>query len=400
VIEQEATRPAEGAYPEEVRFVRVDGREFVLVGTAHVSRESADLVRRVIEEQRPDRVCVELDEQRHRALTQKTDWESLDLKQLIRTKQLTTLLVNLLLASYQKRLGLKLGVLPGTELIEATRVAEERGIPVSLCDRNVRVTILRAWRSMSWWKKNTLAAALLGGVFGKAELTEEDLRELRQRDVLSDLIADLAREMPVLKRVLIDERDAYLATKIRDAEGRRVVAVVGAGHLDGIEQALSQQSETDLAAIETIPEAFPLWKVVAWLVPALIVGGLVALALTKGPEVAGDNLRFWILINGIPAAIGAALAAAHPLTVLAAFLAAPVTSLSPVIGAGYVTALVQAYLRPPRVRDFQVVSEEILELRSWWRNRLLRVFLAFLMPTLGSVIGTWVGGARILRDLF
>jgi pheromone shutdown-related protein TraB len=319
---------------------------------------------------------------------------------LIRTKQLTTLLVNLLLASYQKRLGLKLGVMPGTELLEATRVAEEKGIPVSLCDRNVRITILRAWRSMSWWKKNTLLAALLAGMFGKEELSEDDLRELRQNDVLTELIQDLATEMPVLKRVLIDERDIYLAQKIRESEGKRIVAVIGAGHLEGICNSLTEGRHEELETIERIPTALPIWKYAGWLIPAVIVGGLIALAWTKGPEVAGENLRFWILINGIPSGIGAILALAHPMTILAAFLAAPITSLSPLIGAGYVTAFVQVYFQPPRVRDFQSVSEEILVLRSWWRNRLLRVFLAFILPTLGSVLGTYIGGAQIIRNLF
>ena len=399
-ITGDAPERSERDYPEEVRILEVDGREFVLVGTAHVSRESADLVRRVIEEEQPDRVCVELDEQRFKALTQKTNWEALDLKQLIRTKQLTTLMVNLLLASYQKRLGLKLGVMPGTELLEAIHVAEEREVPVSLCDRNVRLTILRAWRSMSWWKKNTLLAALLTGVFGTEELSEEDLRQLRQRDVLSELIQDLAREMPALKEVLIDERDTYLAQKIRESEGHRVVAIVGAGHLDGIERALVEGRQEDLAKLEEIPETVPVVKIVGWTIPFIILGGLVALALTKGPEVAGENLRFWILINGIPSGIGAILAAAHPLTILAAFVAAPITSLSPVIGAGYVTAFVQAYFRPPRVRDFQAVSEDVFVFGAWWRNRLLKVFLAFLLPTLGSIVGTYVGGAQIIRNLF
>jgi pheromone shutdown-related protein TraB len=309
-------------------------------------------------------------------------------------------MVNLLLASYQKRLGLKLGVMPGTELLEAVRAAEECDVPVTLCDRNVRLTILRAWRSMSWWKKNTLLAALLTGVFGKEELSEDDLRELRQRDVLSELIQDLAREMPALKEVLIDERDTYLAQKVRESEGQRVVAVVGAGHLDGIERALVEGRQEDLGKLEKIPEALPVMKIVGWTIPFVIVGGLVALALTKGPEVAGQNLKFWVLINGIPSGIGAILAAAHPVTILAAFLAAPITSLSPVIGAGYVTAFVQAYFRPPRVRDFQTVSEEVFEFGAWWRNRLLKVFLAFLLPTLGSIVGTYVGGAQILRNLF
>lgn len=387
-------------YPDEVRFVEVDGREIVLVGTAHVSRESADLVRRVIEAERPDRVCVELDEQRYKALVHKTDWEKLDLKQLIRGKQLTTLLVNLLLASYQKRLGQELGVMPGTELLAAAQAAEELGIPVSLCDRNVRVTILRAWRSMSWWKKNTLLAALLAGMFSRETLSEADLRELRRRDALTEMIAELARELPVLKRVLIDERDAYLAQKIRAAEGRRLVAVVGAGHLEGIERALATPAQHDLSPLETVPEPFPLGKVAGWLVPATIVAGLGALAWLKGPQVAGEHLRFWVLVTGTPCAIGAMLAAGHPATIVAAFVAAPITTLSPFLGAGYVTALVQAYFRPPRVHDIQSVADEVTQFGAWWRNRLLRVFLAFILPTIGAIVGTYIGGARILQDLF
>jgi len=396
----ETDHSARRDYPDEVRVVEVDGREIIVVGTAHVSRESAELVRRVIAEERPDRVCIELDEQRFQALRRKTDWEALDLKQLIRTKRLPTLALNLLLASYQKRLGHELGVMPGTELLAAADAADELGIPVALCDRNVRVTILRAWRSMSWWKKNTLLAALLSGVFSRQTMSEDDLRELRKRDVLSEMIDELARELPVLKRVLIDERDAYLAHNIRKAAGARIVAVVGAGHLDGIERALAGPDQADLSGLESIPPVWPVMKVVGWLVPLSIVAGLAALAWFKGPAVAGDNLRFWILINGIPCAIGAALAAGHPATIVAAFLAAPVTSLSPLIGAGYVTALVQTYFRPPRVRDFQNVSDEMASLAAWWRNRLLRVFLTFVLPTLGSIVGTYVGGARILRELF
>jgi len=395
----EATERAPRDYPDEVRIVEFSDREFVIVGTAHVSRESADLVRRVIAEERPDRVCVELDEQRFQALTHKTNWEALDLKQLIRARQLTTLLLNLLLASYQKRLGHELGVMPGTELLAAAEAAAELDIPVSLCDRNVRVTILRAWRSMSLWKKNTLLVAVLEGMFSRERLSEEDLRELRRRDVLSEMIGELARELPVLKRVLIDERDAYLAQKIRDAAGTRIVAVVGAGHLEGIERALGERRQENLAQLETIPAVLPVAKVVGWLVPILILAGLGALAWIKGPAVAGENLRFWVLITGIPCAVGALLAAAHPATVVAGFLAAPVTSLSPLIGAGHVTALVQAYFRPPRVRDFQNVAEELPRLGAWWRNRLLRVFLAFVLPTLGAIVGVYLGSARILRDL-
>jgi pheromone shutdown-related protein TraB len=357
-------------------------------------------VRRVIETEKPDHVCVELDEQRFKALSQKNRWESLNLKQVIRNRQLPTLLINLLLSSFQKRIGGKLGVLPGTELLEATKAAEDHGIPYSLCDRNIRVTMLRAWRSMSLWKKNQLLAAILAGAAGSEELSEEELARMRQHDVLSEMMNELATAMPNLKRILIDERDTYLAEKILQADGKRIVAVVGAGHVEGIKAALHAGERADLAPIEEIPDAVPVGRIIGWGIPVVILGSLGLIAYTKGGAVAGENLVFWILANGIPAGIGAILALAHPLTILTAFLAAPITSLTPVIGAGYVTAFVQAFVQPPLVRDFHGVTDEIARLRCWWSNRLLRLFLAFLFPTLGSLIGTGVGGSKILSDLF
>jgi len=396
----QTTPPDRSDYPEEVRIVRRGGREFVLVGTAHVSRESTDLVRRVIETERPDRVCVELDEPRHQALSQRTRWENMNLRQIIRRKQLPTLLANLLLGSYQKKIGQRLGVIPGAELLEATVVADDLEIPYSLCDRNIRVTMLRAWRSMSLLQKWKLLAAMLASLLTDDEISEEDLRRLRDTDVLSELLDGLARGLPTLKRVLVDERDTYLAEMIRRADGAHIVAVIGAGHLDGVTRLLEQDGASDVESINEIPKTAPVWKYVGWGIPALIVSGLLAVAWTKGAPVAGQNLVYWILANGIPSGLGAVLALAHPLTIVIAFLCAPLTSLTPVIGAGYVTAFVQAYLQPPLVRDFQTALDDASVMRRWWSNRLLKVFLAFLFPTIGSVIGTYVGGYEIYSTLF
>ncbi len=366
-----------------------------------MSQESADLVREVIEKERPDCVCVELDRQRFEALSQRQRFEDLDLRQVIRRRQLSTLIVNLVLAAYQKQLGLQLGVMPGTELLAATEVAQDLSIPVALCDRDVGITLRRAWRAMSPWKKFLLMSALLGSIFEKQELSEDDLRELRKQDVLSRLMAELGEAFPALKEVLIDERDAYLTQKMREAAGERVVAVVGAGHVEGIRRSLQHEAGgTDLAPFEAIPPARPILKWIGWGIPAVILGSLAAIALRKGVAAAGENALFWILANGVPSMLGAILALAHPLTVVAAFAAAPFTSLTPVIGAGYVTAFVQTYLRPPLVRELQEVSKDVLHPRRWWRNRLLRIFLVFVFTTLGSFIGTWVGGAEIVSNLF
>jgi pheromone shutdown-related protein TraB len=383
-----------------VHRARVDGREFIIVGTAHISRESADLVREVIERERPDCVCVELDAQRYAALSQKAHWEALDLKQVIRSKQLAALFANLVLASYQKKLGGALGVLPGTELLEAAKAAEALGIPISLCDRDVRVTLRRAWASLSFWKKLELVSTLALSILESPEIGEEELRKLRERDVLSELMRELGEAMPSVKETLIDERDTVLTEKMKQARGEKIVAVVGAGHVEGICRALPEHRDVDLEAINVVPPVSAVWKWVGWGIPAVIVGSLVFIGATKGVAVAGQNLLYWIVVNGVPSMLGALLAFAHPITVAAAFFVAPITSLTPVIGAGYVLAFLQAYLQPPVVKELEQLTDDIGVPRRWWRNRMLRIFLVFILTTLGSFIGTYVGGVEIVKNLF
>jgi len=385
---------------EDVEILELDGREFVLVGTAHISQHSVDLVREVIEAEKPDAVCVELDAQRYEALSQQKKFESLDLREVIRNRQLAALLMNMLLASYQKRLGGKLGVTPGSELLEATKVASENDIPISLCDREIRITLRRAWGALSLWKKALLVSNFVVGAFEDPELDEEELERIKQKDVLSELMKELGAAMPALKEALIDERDRFLAQKIRETPGQRLVAVVGAGHMQGMKEAIRNQTDADLERISEIPKVSPIWKWVGWAIPAIIVGSLAYIGLTQGAQAAGDGLAFWFLVNALPCALGGLIALAHPLTILAAFFSAPFTSLTPVIGAGYVTAFVQVWVQPPRVKEFQTVGDDIATAKAWWQSRLLRVFLVFLLTTLGSVIGTWVGGSMIVTQVF
>ena len=370
------------------------------MGTAHISRESADLAKAVISEVEPDVVCLELDSQRYAALTEQRGFEALNLREVLRKRQIATLILNLLLSTYQRQLGLQLGVMPGTEFLEAAKLAEASGIDIALCDRDVRITLRRGWRSLSLWKKLMLTSGLAASAFEKQELSEEDLRELRQQDVLTRVMEELGEAFPNLKRVLIDERDVYLAERMRQSTGDRAVAVVGAGHVAGMLRALAEAPRGDLSGLETIPSSTPWLKWAGWAIPALIIAALGVIGLMKGADAFRENLWFWILANGVPSGLGAALALGHPLTVLSAFLAAPLTSLTPVIGAGYVTAFVQTYLRPPLVGELRTVAEDAGHFRGWFRNRLLRIFLVFILSTLGSVIGTWVGGAEIFTNLF
>ena len=389
-----------GQYDSDVSVLTVGDKTVILVGTAHVSQESVELVKLVFEQEHPDDVCVELDAKRFEAISHPNRWESLDLKEIIRKQQLSTLMVNLVLASFQKRLGDKLGVLPGMEMLEAIRMAEKHNIPVILGDRDVRVTMRRAWRNTPFWRKSLLVSSLMLSIFDTTEVSEDEIRNLKKQDVLSEMMKELGEEVPTLKVALIDERDRYLAKKIVETPGKRTVAVVGAGHVAGICKIIEQQVSIDLEELNYIPPVSPIWKMVGWSIPLLIVGSIAWIGWQKGADAAGDNALFWILANGIPSGIGGILAMAHPLTILTAFASAPFTSLTPVIGVGYVTAFVQAYLQPPIVKDFQTVAEDIAIPGRWWKSRLLRVFLAFLLPTIGSIIGTWVGGTRIVSNLF
>lgn len=382
-----------------VRRLDQDGREIILIGTAHVSQKSVDLVHQLIEEEKPDLVCVELDQKRYESLADSERWKDLDLKKIIKNKQLSTLMINLILASYQKKLGDKLGVRPGAELMEATQHAMQQGIPVELCDRDVRVTMRRAWKSTSFLRKGYLLASLIASLFHDSDITEENIEALKETDALSELMIELGTAMPELKRVLIDERDTYISEKIKNGKGHKIVAVVGAGHLQGIVEALTSDRSDQMEEISSIPPVSPIWKTVGWLVPVLIIGSLGLIGLTKGVSVAGGSFIYWVLANGIPSSLGAAAGLSHPLTILAAFLGAPLTSLTPVIGAGYLCAFVQAVAQPPVVHEFETVLEDMANWRRWWNNKLLKVFLAFILPGFGSMIGTWIGGYEIISTL-
>jgi pheromone shutdown-related protein TraB len=387
-------------YPEDVHPLDLgNDRTLLLIGTAHISQESVDLVEKVIEQEQPDCICIELDDKRYQALTQKKRWQSLDLKEIIRKKQLSTLLVNLLMASYQKRLGGQTGVTPGAELLAAATKANEHNIAISLCDRDARITLRRAWKSTSFLKKGLLFSSLLASVFDNTEIDEEKLSELKKKDVLTELMDEMGESLPDVKKVLIDERDIFLSEKIKGSPGKKLVAVVGAGHVAGIKERIQQNNHYQMDDINTVPPVSKVWKWIGWTIPLIIIGSLFTIGYQKGASVAGANLLFWILANGIPAAIGALLALAHPFTTMGAFAAAPITSLTPVIGAGYVTAFIQVMTRPPVVREFETVGDDIGTFNGWWKNKLLRVFLVFLLTGLGSAIGTYIGGYEIIKNL-
>ncbi len=384
----------------DIKRLSLDGREYVLVGTAHISQESVETVKAVIREENPDTVCVELDEQRHRALRNPDHWQSLNLVQILRQGQAPFLLANLALASFQKRMGLQTGVKPGAELAAAAVTAEETGKELKLVDREIRTTLLRAWRGAGLWKKLNLMAGLMAGLFEKQELNEEELAKLRQTDTLSAMLDEMAEVLPTVKTVLVDERDTYMAHHIRMAPGDKIVAIIGAAHMPGILAKLERNfSDQEIAELSAVPEKTRLSKIIPWLIPAVVVGLFIFGFFAGDTDRITEAAVAWILANGLLSALGALLAMGHPLTILTAFIAAPITSLNPTIGAGFVTGLVQAVIAPPQVSDMERVAEDIAGLRGWWRNRLTRVLLVFFLSSLGSAIGTLVAFGW-LKDLF
>lgn len=382
------------ASQDTVTRVTLGDKTIILIGTAHVSKESVTEVETIIRDEEPDRVCVEIDEGRYRALTSKQDWASIDIYQVIRERKVLFLLGNYVLSSFQRRLGLDLGVKPGEEMIKAIAVAQELDIPFSLCDREIQTTLRRAWRLASFWGKAKMLAALLSSAFTSEELTAEDIEQLKVKGAVEGMMSELASYLPRVKSVLIDERDRYLATKIFEAEGQRVVAVVGAGHVGGIvswlESLQDGKADADLAPIETVPPPGVAAKVAPWILPAVIVSLIVWGFFRSGLDGGLEILLRWILVNGTLSAIGAIAALAHPVTVVASFAAAPITSMNPTIGVGMVSAAVEAFMRKPRVQDFEALSEDTATIRGFFRNRFTKILVVFLLSTIGSAIGTFI----------
>jgi pheromone shutdown-related protein TraB len=381
----------------QITYLSHEGKQIVLLGTAHVSRESVQLVKSVIEEQRPDTVCIELCPSRYQSVRRRDLWQEMDIIKVIREKKAFLLLSNLLLASFQKRIAKKFDIKPGQEMIQAMESAEAIGARIHLADRDIRVTLSRAWRKMGLWSKLKLLVNVILSVGDIDDIKEEDIEKLKEADALQSLLADVGESMPVLRAILIDERDLYLAHKIRSAPGEKIVAVVGAGHVPGIKKVWS--SNIDIGELERLPPGKKAAAVLKWILPLGIVA-LIGYGFYRGGSDAGTHMIvWWVMANGILAGLGAMLAMAHPLTILSSFLAAPLTSLNPMIAAGWVSGLVEAFSRKPRVKDLESLSEDILSAKGFWRNKITRILLVVVFTNIGSSIGTFVAIALMTKAL-
>ncbi len=383
--------------------LELGGRKITLVGTAHVSKESVEEVKQTIKDLQPDCVAVELDEKRAESIKNPDRYSQLDLVKVLKRKEGFLLLANLMLSSFQRRMGLNAGVKPGDEMIAAMNAAEEGGIRCTLVDRPIQITLKRAWGKNSFWGKCKLLATLLSSAFSKEEIEPEEIEKLKVRNEMDSMMSELAEYMPVIKTVLIDERDKYLASKIWESEGNNIVAVLGAGHLPGVQAHLeklgSGDEASDVDELQKLPKPGILGKVLAFLIPACIIGLIIAGFIYGGVHAGAQILSTWFLWNAIPAAILTAAAFGHPLAIIVGFIGAPFTSLCPFIGVGFLTAIVQAVVCKPKVSDMENLQDDVTSLRGFYRNRILRTLLVFILSSLGSTIGTFVGGADIINIL-
>ena len=378
---------------ENIHKIELNDRQIILVGTAHVSKKSAEEVKELIELEQPDTVCVELCESRYQNITNPDRWKDTDIVKIIKEGKSIVLLVNLILSSYQRKLAQQFGIQPGQEMIQGIQSAKELDATLCLADRDIQTTMIRLWKSIGLWSKLKIIFQLMVSMVLDEEMSEEELEKMKEQDMLTAALDELASSFPVFKSIIIDERDQCLAQKIKEAPGKKVVAILGAGHIPGIKQEL--EKENDLEQLTKVPPNSKSTKIIAWAIPLAIIA-IIASTFSVNKTTGVDQIISWILWNGSLSALGALVAFAHPLSILTAFVVAPISSLSPLLAAGWFAGITEAIIKKPHVRDFENLAEDLNTLKGFWFNKVTHILLVVALANLGSTIGTFVGGADVI----
>ena len=377
-----------------IERVQLEDKEVILVGTAHVSKSSVDEVRAAIEEYSPETVAIELCQSRYDVIKNPKTWQDMDIIKVIKEKKAGFLFANLVMASFQKRVGERFGVRPGEEMRQAIETAEEQDLPVALVDRNVQITLQRAWRNLKAWEKTKLIFSSLFSLLAVDELEEDEIEKLKEKDMLTAAVEEIAKSAPTIKRVLIDERDAYMARKITDIESDKVLAVVGAGHMEGLIAQLKDPID-DVKTLEEVP--FKKKGILKWVIPLAILALVVSGFFFGGTDQGYEIIKWWLVCNAAFAALGALIAFGHPITILVAALASPITSLNPTLAAGWFAGLSEAYIRKPKVADFEKIQDDIATIKGWWTNPITRILLVVILANLGSSMGAIIAMPILTR---
>jgi pheromone shutdown-related protein TraB len=392
-------------HEQPIRHISRDGVEYTLLGTAHVSRASAEAVKEMAGSGEFDAIAVELCQARYDALTAERKWTDLDLYKIIRQGKAGLVMANLALSAYQRRIAEQFGIEPGAEMRAATIAAKERDLPLQLVDRDLAITLRRSYASVPWYKRIYLMTGLALGMVSSEEIDEEAIEKLKEGDILESTFTEFAEQSPELFEALIAERDRFMAARLRqentDSNGRKVLVVIGAGHMEGLAKQLEgsrENPESERQKLEALPPKARWPKILPWAIMILVFSGFL-IGFSRSPELGWQLVIFWVAINGGLAALGALIARGHPLTILSAVIAAPLTSLNPTIAAGMVTGLVESWVRKPLVSDLENLRFDITTVKGWFRNPATRILLVFFLSNLGSAIGTWVAGFKIFGAL-
>ncbi len=371
--------------------IRVGDKEVILVGTVHISKDSVDEVRETIQKENPDVVGVELCKSRFEALKDVKKWEDTNVLDIIKQGKAFLFLINILLSNYQKRLGDRFGVKPGSEFVEAINITEKENIEIELIDRDIQTTLKRAWTKMKLKEKLKLMFGVYLGFFEEEEAEEDIIEKLQDKDIVNELLNELSVQIPTVKETLIDERDRYIALNIIKSDAKKIVAVIGRGHMEGVKKALSEikkeKIKEKLEELETVPKKTSPFKYIGYLIPIIFIGIVIYGLFTRGFEFTLRLFFIWIMVNGTLSAIGAAIATAHPLSILTAFAASPITSLNPTLAAGWFAGLTEIKYRKPKIKDFEGLNS-INGVRDLWRNGVTRIILVVAFSNIGSTIGT------------
>lgn len=382
---------------ENITRIHLDGKEYILIGTAHVSKHSAEQVKEVIEAEQPDSVCVELDEQRYKSIMDGNKWKEMDIFKVIKENKATLLLMNLAISSFQKRMANQLGINAGQEMIQGIESAKEVGANLVLADRNIQTTFSRIWHAVGFSGKMKLLMSIIYSIFSNESITEEELEKMKTQDMLNSMLNEFSTSFPKLKTPLIDERDQYLAQKIKQAPGEKIVAVLGAAHVPGIKEEIKR--DHDLKKLTQLPPKSKAPKIIGWAIPILIVA-IIVYTFFSNPEAGLQQTLSLVLWTGSFSAIGAAIAMGHPLTIVTAFIAAPIGVMHPLIAAGWIAGFVQAFLKRPSVSDFENLSTDVYSVKGFWSNKVTRILLIIVLSNLGTTLGLFIGGADVVRLFF
>ncbi len=369
-------------------------KEIILIKTAHVSAESAKEVKEVIESEQPDSVCIELDKDRYRSLKDKERWEKMDIAKIVKEGRTGFFLMNLILSNYQRKLAEQFNIQSGQEMIQAIVSAEAIGADLVLADRDIQITFKRIWSGSSLTEKAKLLYAILSSVLDDEEITEEDLENLKQKDALTAAMDELANTFQGVKVHLLDERDLYLAENIRNAPGKKIVAVVGAAHAQGIIDNIHKT--IDLRALEHLPQKKSWSKVLAWVLPLALVA-MVGYTFTQNTAAGWQQTLYWLALTMGLSGLGAAAGGGHILSILTAVVVAPISALSPVLAAGWFSGLMQIKIQKPQVVDFQNLPKDIYTLKGFWKNKVTKILLVATMTNIGTAIGNIIGSINVIN---